>query len=645
MIVKKVRKILKSKRTKKARPSFYKQNIVIATAGFLVLMGLTVAYSALTQNLNLAGQAQVRALSEIRINGISKTDGCGVDVYTPEFNVDTFAVEAELPALNCTVTYDVIINNSSTLIMGVTNITEILNNNPDVVYDLTNLKIGTAIAPQSDHIFQITYHYKPSISNLPSQTDFASILRLEFQEYLPPVLTVSQPYRNYEMFIRQSLTVRQQVAALDNIQGDITSLIIQTCTRDGAPITCPDNFNMQPHGQYQVTYNVTNEAGLSATPVVFNVLVWDFIKVDTGNYHTLALSSHGKVWAWGYGATYRLGFGNISNVSSPKEQNYLSNYKIIDIAAGYASSLAVDSDGYLWGWGSNSDYALGNNSTTTSQTPARVDPPTGKKFVAVDMYYYTGIALTDTGEVYVWGNGAYGATGLGNSTDVRTPTLLPGLPAMRAVAAGQYAGAAVATNGDLWTWGSNAEGALGAGFSGANSGAGVTSYYNKPNKYSGLTNMKMVSMAQYHVAALSNSGQVYTWGENYYGRLCNGNASANSYPPYATSITNGSYIDTNTYNTVMTTSAGRAYGCGSNNFGEAQIGSTSTSVTTPTINSQISSGIIGISAGLDASHALTNGGEVWGYGYSGSGEVGYGGTSSSATGRVWDFTIPPMRTW
>src|SRR5699024_2427526 len=57
-----------------------------------------------------------------------------------------------------------------------------------------------------------------------------------------------------------------------------------------------------------------------------------------------------------------LGLGSAIPSSPLEAQPVLELETIVDIAAGVAHSLAVASDGAIWGWGQNSDFQLDNSS-------------------------------------------------------------------------------------------------------------------------------------------------------------------------------------------------------------------------------------------------------------------------------------------
>lgn len=91
---------------------------------------------------------------------------------------------------------------------------------------------------------------------------------------------------------------------------------------------------------------------------------------DAGWYHSLAADANGTLWAWGYDDYGQLGNGaNQTDWEVPQkvhgvnDVNYLSDtVDIVYVSAGRSGthSLAVDSNGYVYGWGNNEDGQCGN---------------------------------------------------------------------------------------------------------------------------------------------------------------------------------------------------------------------------------------------------------------------------------------------
>lgn len=96
-------------------------------------------------------------------------------------------------------------------------------------------------------------------------------------------------------------------------------------------------------------------------------------KIDAGWQHSLALDMNDFVWSWGWNAKGQIGIGDSPYETTPVQvlrgdqpndpyapSDYLKH--IIDISAGRSGrhSLAVDADGYAYGWGYNKYGQCGN---------------------------------------------------------------------------------------------------------------------------------------------------------------------------------------------------------------------------------------------------------------------------------------------
>ena len=134
------------------------------------------------------------------------------------------------------------------------------------------------------------------------------------------------------------------------------------------------------------------------------------IAVAAGGYFSLALASTGAVYAWGYNADGELGRGNGTGSDLPVKVKCLGR-KVTAVAAGGnlfgvggtiagpGHSLAVTSTGAVYAWGYNADGELGNGSTKNSLVPVKVKLPAGKA-TAVAAGQLQSLAVTSTGAVY-----------------------------------------------------------------------------------------------------------------------------------------------------------------------------------------------------------------------------------------------------
>jgi E3 ubiquitin-protein ligase HERC2 len=68
---------------------------------------------------------------------------------------------------------------------------------------------------------------------------------------------------------------------------------------------------------------------------------------------SLALSKSGLVWTWGKGDYFRLGHGSDQHVRKPTVVECLRGKKIIHVAVGALHCLAVTESGQVYAWGDN----------------------------------------------------------------------------------------------------------------------------------------------------------------------------------------------------------------------------------------------------------------------------------------------------
>ena len=99
--------------------------------------------------------------------------------------------------------------------------------------------------------------------------------------------------------------------------------------------------------------------------------------ISAGEGHTLALDEYGNLWACGDNGYWQLGLGTgvtqvlyLQRVHGPNGVGFLNN--IIAFDAGWYHSLAVDSNGSVFAWGTDTQGQLGNGNEGSSSVPVRV---------------------------------------------------------------------------------------------------------------------------------------------------------------------------------------------------------------------------------------------------------------------------------
>jgi len=227
---------------------------------------------------------------------------------------------------------------------------------------------------------------------------------------------------------------------------------------------------------------------------------------------TLALSTDGTVWAWGWNVAGQLGNGLFGNATVPGRVGALTN--IVDIAAGTDHALAVGSDGSVWRWGAPDST---NSTALPDRLPVRVSALTD--IVAVAAGHRFSLALRNDGRVFAWGDNSLGQVGDGSGLFRASPVQVAGLTAIRSIAAGPSSSFAIRSNGSVMAWGA-----------GGTIGDGTSVNRLAPVPIAGLTSIEQIS-ASHNGLARTTAGAVWFWGTNFYGERGDGTVTGRFLSP------------------------------------------------------------------------------------------------------------------
>jgi alpha-tubulin suppressor-like RCC1 family protein len=336
----------------------------------------------------------------------------------------------------------------------------------------------------------------------------------------------------------------------------------------------------------------------------------------------------GSAWAWGNNNDGQLGNGTITNSSTPVAVSLASGTTVTAIAGGSYHSLALSSSGRVLAWGNNVDGELGNGTTTNSSTPVAVSLASGTTVTAIAGGGYHSLALTSTGQVLAWGYNSFGELGNGTTSSSTTPVAvsLPSGTTVTAIAGGSYHSLALTSSGQVLAWGDNVEGEL---------GNGTTTSSSTPVQVSlpSGTIVTAIAGGGYHSLALTSSGQVLAWGNNAYGQLGNG-TTTNSSTPVAVSLPSGTTVTAiagGGSHSLALTSSGQVLAWGDNAQGELGNGTTTNSSIPVAVSLPSGTTVTAIAGGSYHSLALTSSGQVLAWGNNAQGELGNGTTTYSST--------------
>ncbi|KAF6154656.1 hypothetical protein GIB67_000540, partial [Kingdonia uniflora] len=138
------------------------------------------------------------------------------------------------------------------------------------------------------------------------------------------------------------------------------------------------------------------------------------------------------------------------------------------------------------------------------------------------------VLVTKQGEVFSWGEEYGGRLGHGVEADVLYPKLIETLTGMNFehVACGEYHTCAVTFSGDLYTWG---DGTHKFGLLGHGSDASHWIPKQVCGQMDGL-HVSFISCGPWHTAAVTSSGQLFTFGDGTFGALGHGDRNSTSVP-------------------------------------------------------------------------------------------------------------------
>ena len=189
--------------------------------------------------------------------------------------------------------------------------------------------------------------------------------------------------------------------------------------------------------------------------------------------------ARGEVYVWGQGDSAQLGLGgDVDERRRPTRvtTGAMGEASATRIAAGGTHTLALTSDGACYSWGNNDNGALGrvvnkDADPDAEYAPGKVELPLDVKVVMVSTGDSHGCALTESGEVWAWGqfrttNGAWAFNP--NTLDAQKTSFPFQIYApasskerAKAIASGVDHVLALSREGGVYSWGCSEKGRLG----------------------------------------------------------------------------------------------------------------------------------------------------------------------------------------
>jgi alpha-tubulin suppressor-like RCC1 family protein len=211
------------------------------------------------------------------------------------------------------------------------------------------------------------------------------------------------------------------------------------------------------------SYDTQNNGDVDKETTPLNIgNLTNIVAIAAGNASSMALDSSGNVWTWGVGDNGVLGQGNTTNhINSAVEVSGLP--QIVAIAEADNTDVALDVNGNVWGWGWNEAGQLCEGNEAQHTSPVELKNISGVAAIAGGGTHMT--YLLTNGTMEACGNNSAGQLGNGTFTNSKVPVTVTGLPssAVTAITAGPSTSTALLANGQVWDWGNNSYGQLGNG--------------------------------------------------------------------------------------------------------------------------------------------------------------------------------------
>lgn len=305
---------------------------------------------------------------------------------------------------------------------------------------------------------------------------------------------------------------------------------------------------------YGTGYSYSGELGVAAETdygTFRKINVTDVDKVFASTFNSFIIKKDGSLWGCGANSYGELGLGTQKSIGQFTKIPDMDNVK--DVSCGYYHSFAIKNDGTVWACGYNNRYQLGLGDTTNRTAFTQVTSMTNAKQIVCGGYDYAqySIAIKSDGTVWGCGYNAGGQLGINSTTDASNWTQSNMTDAVK-VMCGDTHTLAIKSDGSVWACGANTYGAL-----------GLTYSYTRSLQFlqTNISDVIEIACGQNHSLALKTDGTV--WGCGYPGNGCLNRESDNYIYSFATlSMDNIKHIACGSSSTFMLSNDDQLFACG-----------------------------------------------------------------------------------
>lgn len=230
--------------------------------------------------------------------------------------------------------------------------------------------------------------------------------------------------------------------------------------------------------------------------------VWKAVATGSGN--TYAIDDKGALWAWGWNYDGELGIGSKeAKVGTPTRVGEDTDWKFI--TAGQGRAFFIKNNGTLWAAGEATKGVSGIGDAQKHNVPTQVGTDANWASVATCHFYgFFAYGIKTDGTLWSWGEGETGALGQGTNVGYSTPKQVGTDNDWAQVSCGDSHVLALKKDGTLWAWGANQYKSL------SNMGDKV----KVPTQFGTENDWASVFAVDYSSYAIKKDGSLWTWGSN-----------------------------------------------------------------------------------------------------------------------------------
>ena len=356
----------------------------------------------------------------------------------------------------------------------------------------------------------------------------------------------------------------------------------------------------------------------------------------------------GHVLTLGQGDTGQLGLGeDIMERARPALVKDVEN--AVDVVAGGMHTVVLDIEGDVWTFGCNDEGSLGRLVEEEEECfiPGKVSLP--EKVVQISAGDSHSAALTETGQVWLWGTfrDSSGPIGLLTWAQLEKEpvqvTLAGRDQVVRIVSGGDHL-AMLTQGGDIYTMGNSEQGQLGRvpekfGHRGGRRGGQMLLMPDKIHSKSKSKKFSNVWAGSYNTVALTTAGEVLVMGLNNYSQMGidHNKSGLTFFMPVLSEELSGrdwEQVAIGQHHTLGLDREGRVFCLGRSEYGRLGLGEGTGDAGRATVVSKVEGEAAQVACGTAVSYAVTKQGVSYSWGMGTNGQLGTGEEDD-----LWDPTV------